>query len=91
MHSLDPNFSLKMSVAIKRFVVAKPAESVKSEDIAKLYSEKLSQMIQFNWQETNKRKKGVITLEGLRLATSFIPLMRPVPLRFGEAISVNCL
>lgn len=58
-------------------------------DPAKLYSERLSQMIQFNWQEANRRKKGVITLEGLRLATSFIPLMRPVPLRFGEAISMQ--
>ena len=53
-------------------------------DTAKLYSERLSQMIQFNWLEANKRKQGVITLEGLRLAASFIPLMRPVPLRFGE-------
>lgn len=46
-------------------------------------------MIQFNWQEANKRKKGVITLEGLRLATSFVSLMRPVPLRFGEAVSMQ--
>ena len=67
-----------------------PTHTLQS-NTAKLYSERLSQMIQFNWQEANKRKQGVITLEGLRLATSFIPLMRPVPLRFGESISMSCL
>ena len=52
---------------------------------AKLYSEKLSEIIQFFWQEMNKRKRGVIGLEGIRLATSCVSLMRPVPLRFGES------
>ena len=55
-------------------------------NVAKLYSERLTQMIQFGWQEPDKRKHGVITLEGLRLATSFVSLMRPVPLRFGNFI-----
>ena len=56
--------------------------------MAKLYSERLSQIIQFFWQEVNKRKQGVITLEGLRLATSCVSLMRPVPLKFGESIEL---
>ena len=71
-------------------VIFVPIHTLQS-NTAKLYSERLSQMIQFNWQEANKRKQGVITLEGLRLATSFISLMRPVPLRFGESISTRCL
>ena len=53
--------------------------------MAKLYSERLSQMIQFDWQEGNRRKQGVITLKGVRLPTSCISLMRPVPLQFGES------
>ena len=30
-HTLDPNLSIKMSVAIKRFVVIEPAGAVKNE------------------------------------------------------------
>ena len=30
-HTLDPNFSQKISVAIKRFVVIEPAGSIKTE------------------------------------------------------------
>ncbi len=55
-------------------------------EIAKLYSDKISEIIQVHWRQLDSGKQGVVSLSGLRLPFSAVSQIKPIPLTFSKKL-----
>lgn len=53
-------------------------------NMAKLYCNHLSKLVTVQWALEGVRRSGVSTLEGMRLPSSLLHLIQPLPLLIGE-------
>jgi hypothetical protein len=81
----------RMEMTLRRFNM--PGSSalhiINESNTAQLYSDHLAKMVGVQWEVQGVNRSGVATLEGMRLPSSLLHLIQPVPLLMDVKVNGN--